>query len=196
MIRNKKSYYIQIVFIIICIAVNICGNKFTKLLELPFWLDTIGTGLTACVYGPLWGAVTGLMSNSFLGITDSVSALYGLINIGIGVIVGIMCKKGMMRDLFSTLCISIVAGTFSTLFSTILNCIFTNGYTTNKWGDALFIMLEDYNLNVKLRSGLAQAFLDLPDKVISLVCVFYLLKLLSKFGWTYSEWSCKDDKNT
>ena len=42
------------------IAAEFVG-RFKK--ELPFWLDTIGTGLTACVYGPLYGGITGICSN-------------------------------------------------------------------------------------------------------------------------------------
>ena len=89
---NKKKLLRKALLMILCILLNICGNKVAKLLQLPFWLDTIGTGITACLYGPFIGALTGLATNLLLGISDILSVYYCFINVGIGVIIGLFAK--------------------------------------------------------------------------------------------------------
>lgn len=177
---NKKKLLRKALLMILCILLNICGNKAAKLLQLPFWLDTIGTGITACLYGPFIGALTGLATNLLLGISDILSVYYCFINVGIGVIIGMFAKKGMCSNVFSILCVSVVTGMFTVICAVPVNCLMFEGRTSNLWGDALFDMLGRVNLPIPLRSTLSQAFLDIPDKVISMLCVYGTLKLIEK----------------
>ena len=177
---NKKKLLRKALLMILCILLNICGNKVAKLLQLPFWLDTIGTGITACLYGPFIGALTGLATNLLLGISDILSVYYCFINVGIGVIIGMFAKKGMCSNVFSILCVSVVTGIFTVICAVPVNCLMFEGRTSNLWGDALFDMLGRVNLPIPLKSTLAQLFLDIPDKVISMLCVFGALKLIEK----------------
>lgn len=177
---NKKKLLQKALLMILCILLNICGNKVAKLLQLPFWLDTIGTGITACLYGPWIGALTGLATNLLLGISDILSVYYCFINVGIGVIIGMFAKKGMCSNVFSILCVSVVTGMFTVICAVPVNCLMFEGRTSNLWGDALFDMLGRVNLPIPLRSTLAQLFLDIPDKVISMLCVYGTLKLIEK----------------
>lgn len=74
-------------------------------MKLPFYLDTIGTFLTAAVFGPFYGAVVG-------GLTNIISALilgpkdipFALVSIAIGLIVGFVVKgrKTMTSKLLSS----------------------------------------------------------------------------------------------
>ena len=177
---NKKKLLRKALLMILCILLNICGNKAAGLLQLPFWLDTIGTGITACLYGPFMGALTGLATNLLLGISDILSVYYCFINAGIGVIIGMFAKKGMCSNVFSILCVSVVTGMFTVICAVPVNCLMFEGRTSNLWGDALFDMLGRVNLPIPLKSTLAQLFLDIPDKVISMLCVFGALKLIEK----------------
>ena len=177
---NKKKLLRKALLMILCILLNICGNKVAKLLQLPFWLDTIGTGITACLYGPFIGALTGLATNLLLGISDILSVYYCFINVGIGVIIGMFAKKGMCSNVFSILCVSVVTGMFTVICAVPVNCLMFEGRTSNLWGDALFDMLGRVNLPIPLKSTLAQLFLDIPDKVISMLCVYGTLKLIEK----------------
>lgn len=177
---NKNKIWSKALLVILCILLNICGNKLAGLLKLPFWLDTIGTGITACLYGPWIGALTGLATNLLLGISDILSVYYCFINVGIGIIIGIFARKGMCSSVFSILCVSVVTGLFTVLCSVPVNCLMFEGMTNNKWGDALFDMLEGINMPIPMRSFFAQAFLDIPDKVISMLCVYGALKLIEK----------------
>lgn len=180
---DKKIRPLQkVILISLCILLNICGNKAAGYFQLPFWLDTIGTGITACLFGPLTGALTGLATNLLLGISDILSVYYCFINVGIGIIIGLFAKKGMCSNIFSILCVSVVTGMFTVICAVPVNCLMFEGRTSNLWGDALFDMLGRSNLPIPLRSTLSQAFLDIPDKVISMLCVYGTLKLFEKKG--------------
>lgn len=167
---------------ILCILLNICGSKATGFLQLPFWLDTIGTGITACLFGPWFGAFTGLATNLLLSFGDALSGYYCLVNVGIGIIIGMFAKKGMCSSVFSILCVSVITGFFTVICAVPINCIMFEGRTSNLWGDALFDMLGRINMPIPVKSALSQAFLDIPDKVISMLCVYGILKLFEKKG--------------
>ena len=170
----------KLAFTAVCIALNAAGSTFADSYELPFWLDTVGTCICASILGPLYGAVTGLIGNLIMGIYDVTSVLYSVINVLIGVIVGFAARRKMCDDVFNTLCLSIITGCFSFICATPLNCIFYDGLISNKWGDALFHMLENYRISVPLRSACGQAFIDIPDKVVTMTLVFLILKFMKK----------------
>lgn len=172
----------KLAFTAVCIALNAAGSTLADSFELPFWLDTAGTCICACILGPLYGAVTGLISNLVMGIYDVSSVLYSVINVFIGVIVGFAARRKMCGDVFNMLCLSIITGCFSFICATPLNCLFYEGLIGNKWGDALFHMLENYRISVPLRSACGQAFIDIPDKVVTITAVFLILKFMEKQG--------------
>ena len=86
----------------------------------------------------------------------------------------------MCSNVFSILCVSVVTGTFTVICAVPVNCLVFEGRTSNLCGDALFDMLGRVNLPIPLKSTLAQLFLDIPDKVISMLCVYGTLKLIEK----------------
>lgn len=164
-----------------CVVMNMGGDALTDIFELPFWLDTIGTALAACAFGPVYGGAAGLITNLIFGISDSLSAVYAIINAGIGVIIGLCAKKGMCDELFGVLFTGVITGFFTVICAVPINCFFKSGYIGNKWGDALFDLLSMYRVDsVIFKSACAQALLDIPDKVISIFIAFLLIKLLTK----------------
>lgn len=164
-----------------CVIMNIGGDAITDIFELPFWLDTIGTALSACAFGPVYGGAAGLITNLILGISDSLSAVYAAINAGIGIIIGLCARKGLCDELFGALFTGVITGFFTVLCAVPINCLFYGGYTCNKWGDALFELLSSYKVNnIIFKSACAQALLDIPDKVISIFIAYMLIKLLIK----------------
>ncbi|MCD7731669.1 MAG: hypothetical protein LUI05_09290 [Oscillospiraceae bacterium] len=180
MTDRYKEITRKILFVAACVLLNMAGDKIADIFELPFWLDTMGTALSACCLGPVFGAAVGLMSNVIFGIGDGFSAVYSLVNVGIGFIIGIFAKKDMLNDVFSVLFASVITGLFTVICSVPINIIIADGYTNNKWGDALFELLSIYHINTWLKSACAQAFLDIPDKVICLLSAYGILSLMKK----------------
>ncbi len=181
-IGRESPLRYKLAFMAVCTALNVAGDCIANSFELPLWLDTAGTCVSACVLGPVYGGITGLLSNIIMGITDTVALIYSLINVAIGIIIGLISGKGVCADLFSVLCISIGVGLFSTLCGVTLNCAFYDGFINNKWGDAMFEMLENYRISVPLRSLCGQAIVDIPDKAVTFTMAYHIVMFMRKSG--------------
>ena len=69
-----------------------------------------------------------------------------------------------------------VAGFVAVAISTPLNVLFWGGTTGNVWGDAVFAATQAANMPVFLGSLLDEVVVDVPDKLITLIMVFFILK--------------------
>ena len=110
------------------IAVNILGKLIAENFVLPLWLDSFGTVVSAYILGPVAGGAVGLTTNLIYGMvcSSTLTMFCGIINLVIGVIVGICARKRMLRDVFGTMCVSCIVTFASVIFSTPIN-IFING---------------------------------------------------------------------
>lgn len=167
-----------IVLIPACIGINYIGKLFASFLKLPLWLDSIGTCIGGCLGGPIIGGLCGAANNLIYGLTtgDNITLIYALTSLGIGIAVGIMARLGYMRSFGKALVTSVVAGFVAVVISTPLNVIFWGGTTGNVWGDALFAVTQAAEMPVFLGSFLDEVVVDVPDKIITIVIVFFILK--------------------
>ncbi|MBC5712286.1 ECF transporter S component [Hungatella hominis] len=171
-----------IVLIPACIGINYLGKLFASVLKLPLWLDSIGTCIGAVLGGPIIGGICGAANNLIYGFTtgDSITLVYALTSLGIGVSVGIMARLGRMKKLSGAVLTACVAGFVAVLISTPLNILFWGGTTGNLWGDAVFAWSQASGLPVALGSFLDEVIVDVPDKLITLLIVFAIIKGLPK----------------
>ena len=171
-----------IVLIPACIGINYLGKLFASVLKLPLWLDSIGTCIGAVLGGPIIGGICGAANNLIYGFTtgDSITLVYALTSLGIGVAVGIMARIGRMKKLSGAVLTACVAGFVAVLISTPLNILFWGGTTGNLWGDAVFAWSQASGLPVALGSFLDEVIVDVPDKLITLLIVFAIIKGLPK----------------
>ena len=171
-----------IVLIPACIGINYLGKLFASVLKLPLWLDSIGTCIGAVLGGPIIGGICGAANNLIYGFTtgDSITLVYALTSLGIGVAVGIMARLGRMKKLSGAVLTACVAGFVAVLISTPLNILFWGGTTGNLWGDAVFAWAQASGLPVALGSFLDEVIVDVPDKLITLLIVFAIIKGLPK----------------
>ena len=171
-----------IVLIPACIGINYLGKLFASVLKLPLWLDSIGTCIGAVLGGPIIGGICGAANNLIYGFTtgDSITLVYALTSLGIGVAVGIMARLGRMKKLSGAVLTACVAGFVAVLISTPLNILFWGGTTGNLWGDAVFAWSQASGLPVALGSFLDEVIVDVPDKLITLLIVFAFIKGLPK----------------
>ena len=152
-----------IVLIPACIGINYLGKMFASLLKLPLWLDSIGTCIGGCLGGPIIGGICGAANNLIYGLTagDNITLIYALTSLGIGLAAGIMARLGFMKSFPKALITACVAGFVAVLISTPLNVIFWGGTTL-------------------LGSFLDEIVVDVPDKIITLIVVYFVLKGLPR----------------
>ncbi|MBR3169801.1 MAG: ECF transporter S component [Lachnospiraceae bacterium] len=96
------------------VAINYVGGLLNGALGGPLYLDSIGTAVVAAVMGPWVGAISGLLFNivSALMGGNMVSALFGICNIGTGLIVGYMTKWGFFEKWWQVLIVANVLVSF------------------------------------------------------------------------------------
>ena len=161
-----------------CIGINYLGKLFASVLKLPLWLDAIGTCIGALLGGPIIGGICGAANNLIYGFTtgDSITLIYALTSLGIGVAVGIMARLGRMKTLPGAILTAVVAGLAAVAISTPLNIVFWGGQTGNVWGDAVFAWAQASKMSVAISSLLDELIVDVPDKLVTVVIVYWIAK--------------------
>ena len=165
-----------------CIGINYLGKLFASVLKLPLWLDSIGTCIGAVLGGPVIGAICGAANNLIYGFTtgDAITLIYALTSLCIGVAVGIMARLGQMKSLKGAVLTACAGGFTAVAVSTPLNILFWGGTTGNVWGDAVFAWSQASAMPVALGSLLDEIVVDVPDKLITLLITYAIVKGLPR----------------
>ena len=111
-------------FTAICICLNLVGKLITTGLGLPLWADSFGTALSACIGGPVCGALVGLTANVAYCVINQLSAIYALTSIALGVIVGIAARKNWFDRFYGFMKTASFAIFISLAVSVPINFIF------------------------------------------------------------------------
>ncbi len=160
----------------VCIVINLIGRNIAAFFGMPFWLDAIGTLISAIVLGPIGGSVCGLLTNAIISVFDKEPFAYAIVSVGIGASVGYFFPKTKKYSMFEVVATSVSAGLAAVVLSTPLNMIFYEGRTGNVWGDALIDMLsQDVKVPV-ICTVLGEAFVDIPDKALSVFIGVFFIK--------------------
>ena len=175
----KKWYSISII-VTVCILLNYAGKAFANHYQLPLWLDSTGTVITAYLLGPACGAIVGASVNIIYGFQHPVSFAYALTNIAIGVIVGLSSRKKRFDTLFGTFTASVLVTLAAVAISTPLNAICASGFTGNLWGDGVIEYLQELHLPKLLCSITGEFYVDFLDKTLTLLVLYIALKCLIK----------------
>ena len=174
--KQWKTYKI-VIFVLMCVSINTVGRMAAALWNLPLWLDTVGTMMCAYVGGPVCGCIVGFCSNMIYGIFRHISFAYSLVSAGIGVLVGIAAKKGLMKSFSGMMMIGGWCAALSIFISVPLNIMFNSGLTGNMWGDGVVHYMQERGLPKALCLIAGQSYVDFLDKVLSILLVFIILNL-------------------
>ncbi len=77
--------------------VNIVFSRLARILNLPLYLDSIGTMITAALGGYIPGIIIGFINNIINGVSDGTSYFYGSLSMLTAVISAWMGKRGWFR---------------------------------------------------------------------------------------------------
>lgn len=167
----------QVALLVGCILLNYIGKTWAAAWSLPLWLDAVGTAAAAYALGPVWGAVAGVSVNILANLHQPIYMVYGLTNIAVGIIIGLCARKKGVADLFGILTTAFLVTLASVAISTPLNCLFFEGRTGNIWGDGVIGLLGEWGFPDLLRFVIGEFYVDLADKVLTMVLVFAVIRL-------------------
>lgn len=174
--KNGKLKWSQASAIFLfCIVINWGGRFLAERLQLPVWMDMIGTCI-ACYYLGLWLGILVAVLNNVLFSGIAVSAVvYALTGVVCAAVMHFCIQKGFMEKLHMAMFMSFWIGLSSVVVSTPLNLIFHHGYSGNLWGDALFDMMKWYGFSDFSASLLGEIVVEVLDKQI---CILFSIALI------------------
>lgn len=162
-----------IILIPAAIGINYLGKLFADLLQLPLWLDSIGTCLAAFVAGPIVGAIVGAAINIIYGLTrNPLSTVYALTNVVIAVVVALFAHKGYFQNIRKAVFLGIIVGILSTMVSAPLNLLIEGGAPEGFVGKAVLSLCQTQGFPEWIALLCEVLIVDIPDKILTIVSVY------------------------
>lgn len=190
---KKWKTYQFILFIFLCILLNYFGRILAGTWQLPMWLDSLGTMLSAYFAGPAIGCMVGITGNLIDAMATGASPVYALTSIVLALILGFAARKKMLENWFGAMAISVFISLASTAISVPLNYIFSGGRTENIWGDGVIDRLSELGSPRILAMIAGQFYLEFVDKVLTMLLLFLIVRVIRRLFKTKSENTEKEE---
>ncbi|SHE76492.1 CD3073 family putative ECF transporter S component [Clostridium fallax] len=169
----------MLTFSSIAIALNIVLGILCSSLRLPLYIDALGTVLVAVYFGPLYGMAVGALSNLITGIISNPKDIpFLLVNVAIGLIVGLIAKKYKFNVKVAIIT-GIILGVVCPLIGTPIG-VWVYGGLTGTGLDFVFLWLKESGQNIFVSSFIPKLINNLMDKTLSCVMVAILIKCLPR----------------
>ena len=175
----KKTNTFKITIMSIAVVLNIIGAFIAVALKLPIFIDTIGTFLSAFLFGPVGGMLTGMVTSLINGLTFDPYSLYFIpVQVIIGLVAGICYKKNLFKGKFLILGI-IITTVMGSLMASLISAFVFGGITSS--GTSFIVMyLKEAGVNIVASIFSTQILFDLLDKSITVLLVLTILKSVPK----------------
>ncbi|MCR4895611.1 MAG: HD domain-containing protein [Lachnospiraceae bacterium] len=174
--ENRKTWQI-VLFVAMCVCLNVFGKLLCVQWELPLWGDSFGTALCAYIGGPVVGAIVGLTGNLSYCVVNRLSAAYSITSIFLGVIVGIAAKKKWFDRFYGFMKAASLVMFTALVVSVPVNLLLAGGLTGNKWGDGIYAYLQIRDWPPFICSIMGQLAIEFLDKVLTIGAVYVVILL-------------------
>ncbi len=161
----------------IAVAVNFVGSQIHHVLSLPHFLDTIGTFFLAMLCGPWVGALTGLIGNLVLGITNPSAIPFAVTSVAVGLTAGFLARAKMFDGWWKLVITIIVTSLVSTITSAPIAVLVFGGVTSS--ADSLFaatLMASGVNI-WKAVIGTSLLFTCI-DRIIAIIVTWLIIRVI------------------
>lgn len=168
----------SIIAMAFCILINLLGHFISDQINLPIWIDTIGTMVIAIQFGPLFGALIGAGSVLLMSVLGLSCYNYYLVGMTVGVLIGLFYLR-KKKDTLAIISAGMITGILSSVISVPLDFYnYGTGKIGNDWGNAFYDLLST-TLNSKIINSFgAELFVNLPDKVLTLLFAITVVKMV------------------
>ena len=169
----------NVITMLICFAgivVNLLLSTLCGKLELPLYLDTVGTIAAAIIGGPLPGVIVGFFTNFFKSFSDPASLYYGIINVIIALAAAFFARKNFYRKphliFASVLVFTMLGGGLGSLVPYFLDEV---SFDSESFSAVIY---NKFGISIGMAHFLANIIMDLADKSLSVVIVLFLDRIL------------------
>ncbi len=129
--------------------------------DLPLYMDSVGTVISASICGYLPGIIVGLFTNLMKGITDTEALYYVVINALIALITYLFAKKGFLKKPLGFPGLILILSIMDTLYWIVITIVMKDPLTAETIWDSFVIELADKGITILI---LAIILLILPKK--------------------------------
>lgn len=176
---NKTVNVKNITLVGMGIALNIVGAFIALNLRLPIYLDSVGTIFIACVLGPKYAVLTGVLGSLVSGMTFDIYSLYfAPVQISTGLLAGLMYNKGFLKGAKTPL--GVFLFTLPTSLISAVIAAFLFGGVTSSGSSYIVQILSHFNVPMVVSVFITQVFTDYADKFLAVVLVGLVVKALPK----------------
>ena len=185
--KKTKTYSIKedfsmvaILTIPICVAINVVGDQIVQLLKLPIFLDVIGTVLMAMLAGPWPAAVTGILTNLYMGITDNPTLIpFAITSAACGIAAGLFARKKWFSAQKWKLIIIVLVLDLVTICTASPITIFAFGGVSGNGGQSVAIAgLLASGANIIAAVVGTDFWINLIDRALAMVIAFAVVKVI------------------
>ena len=177
--ETKKVVFWSIGLIIVGITINFLLSKMIDLLEIPLYLDNVGTLLVSCLSGPISGMIVGFATNVIKTTFEPISVFFSIISICIGYYTGLMSRYNKLRSVkywFISLLVYIILG--GVIGSIISYYLFEGEVGMVSSGPLTKILLENTTLSKFWAQFFADLIIEIPDKSLTIIICIITIRLL------------------
>lgn len=176
----RDAKMLKITFCSMCIVINIVGGMIASTIRVPLlFLDTIGTILSAVVLGPFYGMATGGLSSILKALVINPKGIpFALVNIAIGLIIGIIARKfdfNIKTAIFSGFLLAIICPLIGTPIA-----IFLSGGFVGDPLDIIVAWMAKSGQTIFVSAFIPRIFANLIDKTMSALLVVTLISSMPK----------------
>ena len=176
-----QSWFQTTGFLLVCIVFNILGRFFAASNQLPCWFDCCGTFLAAYAMGPVPAAIIGASCNIVFTFWLQTSPVYAIVSVFIGLSVGLLARKHYFETIFHAMTAAGGVACGAVLIGTVLTLLVSDGSTGNIWGDGVRDYFIEMGLPKVLALFIGELYLEFPDKLLTSIVVWLLVKVLRKW---------------
>ena len=175
----KKLTVLQMCFLALAAVLNIAGANIALLLRIPLYLDTLGTFLSAMLFGPFYGMIPGLLSGLLTGFTTDIYSLFYLpVQLVTALTAGFLFyekafKTGKYRILLYAAAVTVPG----TIVSASITAFLFGGITSS--GSSILVqLLHHTGLNLTASVFCVQLLTDYLDRAVMLCLSVLVLGVL------------------
>lgn len=180
--ESDKLFNLQTILLVPCgIALNILLAQVAIWLSLPLFIDSVGTIIAAALGGILPGVMVGFFSNAINSIGDPITLYYGVISVLFALLSALFSYKRSFTHIGSTMLtalpFALIGGALGSLLTWALSGLSLGSGVSSPYA---VMLIERFGLSPFAAQLSADFCIDLADKIITVLLVFFAIKALPK----------------
>ena len=175
---RKDFGTVTLTLIPVAIVINLVVGQIVSALNLPLFLDSIGTVLVGMLAGPWAGLVTGLLTNLIWGLISSpVAAAFALVAGVIGLVAGLCARYGLFRTWWKAAISGVLIGVAAS-FTAVPIRVFMFGGITGSGADFITAYLLATGRDLFGSVIITVLSTNVPDKVVTALVAWVIARAL------------------